>query len=53
MSKNNTNLYTINVKETYDEIKNYSITTKQKIYKTDNSAMSDAYPNIGKKIYKI
>ena len=53
MSKDNTNLYTINTKKTYNEIKNYSITTKQKIYKTDNFAMSYACPNISKKIYEV
>lgn len=42
----------INSQETYIEIKNYIIAAKQKINKTVNSTMVEAYWNIGKKYMK-
>lgn len=42
-----------NSQETYIEIKNYIIAAKQKINKTVNSTMVEAYWNIGRKIYEV
>ena len=45
-------LSTINTEDTYKEIRCFIISAKQEIYKSVNSAMVEAYWNIGKKIYE-
>lgn len=47
------NIPTSNNEDTYKEIKSYIITAKQQVYKAVNSAMVEAYWNIGKKIYEV
>ena len=49
----NNNILTSNNEDTYKEIKSYIITAKQQVYKAVNSAMVEAYWNIGKKIYEV
>lgn len=49
----NNNIPTSNNEDTYKEIKSYIITAKQQVYKAVNSAMVEAYWNIGKKIYEV
>ena len=46
-------LSTINTEDTYKEIRCFIISAKQEIYKSVNSAMVEAYWNIGKKIYEV
>lgn len=46
-------LSTINTEDTYKEIRCFIINAKQEIYKSVNSAMVEAYWNIGKKIYEV
>ena len=43
----------INSEDTYNEIRCSIINAKQEIYKSVNSAMVEAYWNIGKKIYEV
>lgn len=49
----NNNILTSNNEDTCKEIKSYIITAKQQVYKAVNSAMVEAYWNIGKKIYEV
>ena len=49
----NKNNISTNNEDTYKEIKSYIVTAKQQVYKAVNSAMVEAYWNIGKKIYEI
>ncbi len=51
--KDKSDLLEISINDTYNEIKGYIITAKQQVYKAINSAMVEAYWNIGKKIYEI
>ncbi len=51
--KKNIGLSTIQTEDTYKEIRNYVINAKQHVYKAVNSAMVEAYWNIGKKIYEV
>ncbi len=51
--KKNIGLSTIQTEDTYKEIRNYVINAKQQVYKAVNSAMVEAYWNIGKKIYEV
>lgn len=46
-------LSTINTEDTYKEIRCFIISAKQEIYKSVNSAMVEAYWNIGKKTYEV
>jgi predicted nuclease of restriction endonuclease-like (RecB) superfamily len=47
------NFYSPETNEAYTEIRNYIVTAKHQVYKAVNSAMVDAYWNIGKKIYEV
>ena len=49
----NKNNISTNNEDTYKEIKSYIVTAKQQVYKAVNSAMVEAYWNIGKKIYEV
>ncbi len=49
----NKNNFSTNNEDTYKEIKSYIVTAKQQVYKAVNSAMVEAYWNIGKKIYEV
>ncbi len=51
--KKNIGLSTIQTEDTYKEIRSYVINAKQQVYKAVNSAMVEAYWNIGKKIYEV
>ena len=51
--KDKSDLLEISINDTYNEIEGYIITAKQQVYKDVNSAMVEAYWNIGKKIYEI
>ena len=47
------NFYSLETNEAYTEIRNYIVTAKHQVYKAVNSAMVEAYWNIGKKIYEV
>lgn len=51
--KKNIESSTIQTEDTYKEIRSYVINAKQQVYKAVNSAMVEAYWNIGKKIYEV
>ncbi len=51
--KKNIELSTNQTEDTYKEIRSYIVNAKQQVYKAVNSAMVEAYWNIGKKIYEV
>lgn len=53
ISNDEKKLSKINSEDTYNEIRCFIINAKQEIYKSVNSAMVEAYWNIGKKIYEV